>query len=151
MRQAVLATFVASAALQLVGPWAAEHSFEALVAIALLTGLTQGGIIIAAHKMFTTWAPPAELGIFTCAIMGTNLGTIVSWSASGALIETFGWAASFYFNGVLSAVFAFAWAWVAFDSPARHPRCSQGERNMIESSLLDSHQHHQTNVLAFYL
>lgn len=146
VRQVVLSTFVMSGVLQLLGPWAAEHSFEALVAIVLLTGIVQGGIVLAAHKFFTTWAPPAELGIFTSAIMGTNLGTIVSWSVSGALIETCGWPYSFYFNAVLSGLFVLAWAYVAYDSPAKHPRCPAAERAFIEASLVHSHHSNVSNL-----
>lgn len=139
-RQIVLCSGIVSAVLQFAGPMAAAFRFEAMAAILLCTGILQGSSVLVAHKMFTTWAPPAELGIFTSVIMGTNCGTIIAWTMSGALIEWFGWRYSFYANGAIMCVFVVCWWLLVYDSPAQHPAITVAERSLVERSLEGVHR-----------
>ena len=44
---------------------------------------------------------------------------------SGVLADEFGWEWIFYFFGIIGCIWCFAWIWICFDSPAKHPRISQ--------------------------
>lgn len=81
------------------------------------------------------WAPPHEKGKFTSALVGGAIGTVTTWPLAGMLIETVGWAYAFYVPAILTAVMTLLWYLITFDSPARHPRISPGERAYIEKCL----------------
>lgn len=82
------------------------------------------------------WAPPDEKGKFTAALVGSSIGTVVTWPLAGLLIETIGWEFAFYVPAILAAGLTITWYLITFDSPAKHPRISQTERDYIEESLI---------------
>lgn len=95
----------------------------------------QGGLIPAYTFLISKWAPSSEIGLFTITNMGTNIGTILTLSLSGVVIESYGWAASFYVTGSIALLFAVSWMWFVFDSPAEHPRITDAERAHIASGI----------------
>lgn len=113
-------------------------SVNLMFASRLAVGVTQGALYPIMHKLFDKWAPPNEIGKFTATLMGGSFGTITSWMMSGVLIETFGWPYSFYGTATLTLAFCVIWWLVAYDSPARHPRITDVEREYIESTLVNS-------------
>lgn len=68
-------------------------------------------------------------------LFGTDIGTVVTWSLCGVLIETWGWQWAFYVPGFISALFTVLWFFVVYDTPAEHPRILPKERAYIEASL----------------
>lgn len=66
---------------------------------------------------------------------GTDIGTVLTWSLCGLLIETFGWSAAFYGPAVLTALFVGLCYFLIFNSPAQHPRIQPIERKYIEQSI----------------
>lgn len=83
------------------------------------------------------WAPPAEKGKFVSAMMGGTLGTVVTWSLTGPLMEKFGWASAFYVPGVLTLVWCGFWWYLVADKPSEHPRISESEKKYILEALGD--------------
>lgn len=83
------------------------------------------------------WAPPAEKGKFVSAMMGGTLGTVVTWSLTGPLMERFGWASAFYVPAALTFVWCFFWWYLVADTPSDHPRISDAERKYILEALGD--------------
>lgn len=82
------------------------------------------------------WAPPAEKGKFTSALVGGAIGTVTTWPLAGWLIETVGWEFAFYVPAILAAGLTICWYLITFDSPAVHPRIAPEEREYIEKSLI---------------
>lgn len=65
------------------------------------------------------------------AQFGSDVGTVITWSLCGILIETFGWQYAFYVPGLIVALFAILWFFLVYDSPAKHPRILEKERSYI--------------------
>lgn len=116
-------------------PLAAGVSFSAMFTVRLLIGLLTGGRVPAFTLLISKWAPSNELGLFTFTNMGTNIGTVLSWSLAGLIIETLGWAVAFYVSGCIALVFVCCWMWLVYDSPAVHPRITADERAHIEANI----------------
>lgn len=131
----ICASFAAATALAAASPAAAAHSFRAMFLARFGVGVAQGLLYPAYTKLIAMWSPPGELGLFTSALMGSNIGTVLAWCMSGALIEALGWAASFYVNAAVVAVFTASCAMLLYDSPAQHPRILPAERAFIEKSV----------------
>lgn len=56
----------------------------------------------------------------------------------GVLIENYGWEIGFYVTSIFAFVFIAFWYYFVADTPAKHPRISTEERNMIKESLGDN-------------
>lgn len=67
--------------------------------------------------------------------MFTGLGTVIDWSMSGHIIEQYGWKYAFYVVAVISGIFTVLWFIVVYDSPSKHPRITDREREFILSQL----------------
>lgn len=83
------------------------------------------------------WAPPAEKGKFVSAMMGGTLGTVLTWSLTGPLMEKYGWSSAFYVPAALTLVWCFFWWYLVADSPAEHSRITDAEKNYILDALGD--------------
>jgi MFS family permease len=55
---------------------------------------------------------------------GAQAGTVVAMPISGILAADVSWESVFYFFGVLGVIWFIFWAFLCFDSPAKHPRIS---------------------------
>lgn len=69
------------------------------------------------------------------ALLGGVFGTVVTSSASGYLIEKFGWRFGFYVPAVCALLVSLIWFYLVSDSPANHPRIAKPEKDLIEKSL----------------
>ncbi|XP_048479695.1 vesicular glutamate transporter 1 [Plutella xylostella] len=134
-RYVVLISMVAGSLLTMVSPAAARLHYIALILVRFLIGITGGFIYPALHALVARWVPPAEKGKFISAMMGGTLGTVVTWSLAGPLMERCGWAAAFYVPAALSLAWCGFWWYLVADTPADHPRISEKERNYIEDAL----------------
>lgn len=117
--------------------------------------ILQGVVYPALHNLVSRWSPPAEKGKFISCLLGgalgkmkaqkyfflillilfDNLGTVITWPASGLIIEKWGWEVAFYSCSVFTFIIAIAWYLLVFASPGEHPRISIIERDYIEKSL----------------
>lgn len=69
-------------------------------------------------------------------MVGGAIGTVVTWSVAGYLVESVGWDYAFYVPAILSGCFTIIWFITTFDEPSSHPRISMEEKEYIENSLL---------------
>lgn len=119
-------------------PVAAGINIWCFIAVRIATGLAGGVLYPAMHNIISKWAPPEEKGKFVSCVMGGALGTVLTWSLVGIIIESIGWMWAFYIPAIISAHIALLWLYVVADSPRTHPRISKEERDMIEKSLGDN-------------
>ncbi|KAJ2945607.1 hypothetical protein O0L34_g431 [Tuta absoluta] len=136
-RYVVLLSSLASGVLTMLSPPAANFHYIALIVVRFLLGLAGGFIYPALHVLVARWAPPAEKGKFVSAMMGGTLGTVVTWSLTGPLMEKFGWASAFYVPGILTLVWCGFWWYLVADTPQEHPRIKDAEKKYILDALGD--------------
>lgn len=127
-------SFLASVVLTVVAPYAST-SLLATITLRFLMGLASGGIVPAVNKIISQWSPPNEKGKFVATLFGTDIGTVITWTVCGLLIEKLGWQWAFYGPGIVAAMFTLLWSLVVYDSPGQHPRINSAEREYIENSL----------------
>lgn len=89
----------------------------------------------AAQSLISRWAPPAEKGKFSAALMGNTLGTVVTWPLLGVIIENMGWIWAFFTPGAIAILWAIIWWFTVADSPQEHWWISDEEKNYIINSL----------------
>ncbi|XP_028162756.1 sialin-like isoform X2 [Ostrinia furnacalis] len=136
-RYVVLFSTLASAVMTFLSPVAARLNHVALIVIRFLLGCAGGFIYPSLHVLVARWAPPAEKGKFVSAMMGGTLGTVVTWSLTGPLMEKFGWASAFYVPGALTLLWCVFWWYLVADTPSDHPRITDAERKYILEALGD--------------
>ena len=66
---------------------------------------------------------------------GASVGTFLIFTLAGYLADTLGWEAVFYVTGGCTVVWVIAWFYLAYDTPASHPRIDKEEKEYIETSL----------------
>ncbi|XP_026321197.1 uncharacterized transporter slc-17.2-like isoform X3 [Hyposmocoma kahamanoa] len=137
-RYVVLITSFASAVLTMLSPPAAKLHYIALVVTRFLLGFAGGFIYPSLHVLVARWAPPAEKGKFVSAMMGGTLGTVVTWSLTGPLMDKFGWASAFHVPGVLTLIWCGFWWYLVADTPEDHPRITEAEKKYILEALGDN-------------
>ncbi|KAL4708977.1 hypothetical protein ACJJTC_005838 [Scirpophaga incertulas] len=148
-RKVVFITMTLSAILTIFSPQASRFHYLALVALRFITGLCAGFLFPALHALVAHWAPPQEKGKFVSALLGGTMGTVVTWSLSGPLIENFGWEYAFYVPGLLALIWSFLWLVLVYDSPVLHPRISDGEKKYILDAIGDkvNQSDHETKIV----
>lgn len=76
--------------------------------------------------------------------LSAAFSNVVTWMMLGVLIENYGWEIGFYVTSIFTFVFIAMWYYFVADSPAKHPRISLEERNMIKESIGSSLSTHKT-------
>lgn len=72
--------------------------------------------------------------------MGGTLGTVVTWSLTGPLIEKCSWTSAFYVPAALTMLWCIVWWYLVADTPQEHPRITDTERKYILDALGDKVQ-----------
>ena len=64
---------------------------------------------------------------------GASVGTLIIFTLAGYVSDHLGWEAVFYVTGGLSLVWVVFWFILVSDTPAQHPRISQGrfQKNVV--------------------
>ncbi|ELT87580.1 hypothetical protein CAPTEDRAFT_209782 [Capitella teleta] len=131
-------------------PIAARVSVYLVLVLRVLLGLCQGVCFPASHHMWGRWAPPLERSkLVSFSYAGTIFGTVVALSLSGFLCSVEfagGWPLIFYIYGGACAVWCVAWFYLMHDTPMKHPRITQKERNLITSEVGAAVYHKSTHV-----
>lgn len=94
----------------------------------------QGILYPAIHCVVALWSPIEEKGKFVACLLGGALGTVITWSMVGYIIENVGWIWAFYIPAIITALVSFIWLYIVADSPQTHPRISDNERLFIQKS-----------------
>jgi len=136
----VLFGILAPSLLTLLTPAAARGGFSAVVALRVLTGLTEGVTYPALQAMLAAWVPAAERAtLLNVAWSGAYLGTATTFPLAGAIaggtlalpLVGAGWRAVFYVQGALGVLWAALFALTCASTPAQHKWVSAEERALI--------------------
>ena len=115
------------AVMTLVMPMTAAGFMLARIAL----GLTEGGNFPGAIKAVAEWFPVKERALATGWFnAGTNVGAILCPIAVPWLFQHIGWQSTFYVTGASGFLWVIAW-WLIYETPAKHPRLLESERNYI--------------------
>lgn len=122
-------------------PVASRRSFGLALFIRCIIGLFESATFPAVFHFFPIWVPMQEKTIMIPAIVsGMYMGNIIGFSISGILAESTimvagndigGWPAVFYLFGALGVAWFPYWAWMAYETPASHPRITMEELTYI--------------------
>jgi len=91
------------------------------------------------HSLIANWAPTEEKGKFLSLIPFSGIGAVIEWSMAGYIIENYGWKYAFYVVAVILGIFAVLCFINIYDTPSKHPRITDEEKEFILSKLSTSH------------
>ncbi|PSN33898.1 hypothetical protein C0J52_09548 [Blattella germanica] len=113
-------------------PVFARLDVSGLIAARVVVGLLSGVVIPSMHHLLSKWFVPAEMLFFGAFMMSGNpAGAMVSMAVSGVLAEAGGWTTIFYVFGGVGMLFIVPWAFLIYNSPTKHPRISESEKQYI--------------------
>ncbi|KAI6177635.1 MFS domain-containing protein [Aphelenchoides bicaudatus] len=126
----------------LLSPIAARLNVVSFIVLRALLGLSQGSVFPAMQQMWSLWAPPLERSLLTgVSFAGAQIGNVLVMPLSGLLCRygwDGGWPMIYYLLGVFGIVWAVLWLSCVSDSPQKHRRIQEDERNYIMDSLQDT-------------
>lgn len=106
--------------------------FLPLLVIRGLAGIASTPLHPGAARAVSLWTPPGERstanGLVTA---GAVVGIALTYPVFGWLMDQLGWPAAFVVAGTALAALGLAWAAVAADAPAGHPRANAAERALV--------------------
>ena len=101
---------------------------RSLLAIRFLFGAGEAGAFPNAVRSFSQWFPARERGKANGVLFfGSRLGGALTAPLALALIDRWGWRASFVAFGCVGVVWAAVWFWTYRDRPAEHPDVDAAE------------------------
>ncbi|XP_047106275.1 sialin-like [Schistocerca piceifrons] len=122
--------------LTVVSPWTAYVNTYFFMVVRALEGAASGVVVPSLQSLVSKWFPPEERTRLSGVIFSAlNLGSVLSMGLSGILAAAGGWPLVFYFFGALAVVWFIPWIFLIYDSPDKHPRISEEEKEYILSSL----------------
>ena len=128
---------VVTAVLTLLTPAAAHLGIWWLILLRGLEGITEAATFPAFHHLSGRWTPKLERSIFaSTTLSGSFFGNMITQPIIGYLctLELWnGWPLGFYANGLVAIIWYVAWCFLVHESPDKHPRISERERNYINS------------------
>jgi ACS family glucarate transporter-like MFS transporter len=99
-------------------------------------GMGESVVYPAANQFVARWVPVQERGKANGWIFaGVGAGAGLTPPLLNAIIESYGWRASFWFCAVLGCVVGFVWYLAARDRPEDHPGVSDAELAHIRAGL----------------
>lgn len=121
--------------------WSLANAAHALTRSALglgicraLLGMGESGNFLAAEKAISEWFPPKERGFANGLVnAAASTGAILAPPLIVLIFTLWGWRVAFVVTGLVGFVwlaFWLRWYWI----PSRHPRVTQEERSLLESS-----------------
>ncbi|XP_057660211.1 sialin-like isoform X2 [Diorhabda carinulata] len=131
---------LSTAVFTLITPWviiSTNGNWKVLVALRVIMGLGEGTTYPALNALLAKWVPLHERAkIGTLVYAGSQIGTIVSNSISGALINaTKNWASVFYVFGAAGVLWFIIWQLICYSEPEGHPFISDEEKAYLKKSL----------------
>jgi MFS transporter, ACS family, glucarate transporter len=106
----------------------AAQGYRSLLAVRFLFGAGEAGAFPNAVRSFSLWFPARERGRANGVLFfGSRLGGALTAPLALALIQWWGWRASFVAFGCIGVVWAAVWYWSYRDRPAEHPGVDAAE------------------------
>jgi MFS family permease len=135
-----VATLVAASATAL-APLAARVNVAAFIGLRLLLGIALGASSPAGQQIWSRWVPPLERSFLTSlAFSGAQIGNVLVMPLTGLLCKygfDGGWPSIFYLFGALGLAYTGLWFYAVADTPMKHKRIGEEERNYIVKALED--------------
>ncbi|KAL9915576.1 sialin isoform 1-T2 [Glossina fuscipes fuscipes] len=128
-------SFLLTGVLTALTPAAAALNKWAVFVLRFSQGFIQGVLYPCCHNLISKWAPPDEKGKFVASLMGGTFGTVITWPASGLIIQALGWHWAFYVAAIVILCGMILWFIFVADNPAKHKTISAEEKQYIEKSL----------------
>ena len=114
----------------------ATHALSALILVRLGLGIGESVVFPAANQFIARWIPVQERGKANGWIFaGVGAGAGLTPPVLNAIIESYGWRASFWFCAVVGCVVGGVWYIAARDRPEDHPRVTSAELAHIQSGI----------------
>jgi ACS family hexuronate transporter-like MFS transporter len=111
--------------------WA--HSWQGFAALRALLGLAEGSANPAGMKATSEWFPARERGLAGGVFnIGASVGSMLAAPLVAWAIHFYNWQAAFVITGGLGFIWVVLWI-VFYESPSRHQRLSDEEREYIAS------------------
>lgn len=115
---------------------------EAFIGLRVVQGLLQGVTFPSCHAMTARWVEPYKRSSFVArSYIAISFGLVITFPICGALSHSYGWESAFYVTGALPILWFVAWWFLVFDSPDKHPRIDEEEKNTIMDSLEQADYH----------
>jgi ACS family hexuronate transporter-like MFS transporter len=109
------------------------HSWQAFAGLRGLLGLAEGSANPAGMKATAEWFPAKERGIAGGVYnIGASVGSMLAPGLVGWAILNYNWQAAFFVTGALGLIWVIFWL-AFYESPAKHKRLSNEEREYISS------------------
>lgn len=110
--------------------------YTAFIALRVLQGCFEGVTFPSMHAATAMWVPPEERSSFIAkSFFGSMIGNVITFPLCGYLASSLGWESAFYVIGSLTVIWFGAWCLFVFDTPDKHPRISEEERERIKAAL----------------
>ncbi|XP_066256482.1 sialin isoform X1 [Euwallacea similis] len=116
-------------------PYFAKLGSTYLMTLRLIQGILCGFAWPSMHDLTARWIPPNERSKFVTAYLGSSVGTAITYPICGFIIHNWGWEYVFYASTAFGTVWFIAWWSLVHDSPSKHPRISNHEKEYILKSL----------------
>lgn len=113
-------------------PVAASTSWKLLILVRSVQGFASGLTWPAMYSIVGAWYPASERSRFMSSFQGFSFGIGLTYPLCGFIIYNFGWRPVFYTTGMIGVLWCVMWYFLAFNTPAEHPRISQRELEYIE-------------------
>jgi len=122
-----------------------------LIALRLLLGLAEGGMLPVVLTMISKWFPDKERGRATAiTIMFVPIANIISGPISGQIIQSFGWRGLFLFEGMVSFFLIIPWVLMVQEGPERAKWISPVERDYILEGRTGTNRQDPSNQECFF-
>jgi ACS family hexuronate transporter-like MFS transporter len=109
------------------------YNWQTLAGLRALLGLSEGSANPAGMKATAEWFPARERGLAGGIYnIGASVGSMIAPPLVVWAILTYNWQAAFVITGVMGLVWVSLWL-AFYESPDKHPRLSDQERNHIIS------------------
>ncbi len=120
-------------------PGAAFISLPILIATRIAMGLGEAAMFPAAYNLYGRWIPADERSRAVALLVGgIPIGTLFALTATGWIVDRFGWPSVFYLFGAAGFIWCIAWFRLAHDDPAGDPHISAFERDMLRANTSDA-------------
>jgi ACS family glucarate transporter-like MFS transporter len=114
----------------------ASHALTALILVRLGLGVGESIVYPAANQFVARWIPVQERGKANGWIFaGVGAGAGLTPPLLNAIIESYGWRASFWFCAVVGCIAGLVWYIAARDRPEDHPHISSAELAYIQAGV----------------
>jgi MFS transporter, ACS family, glucarate transporter len=117
-------------------PPSSGHALTLLLLVRMGLGVGESVVYPAANQFVARWIPVQERGKANGWIFaGVGAGAGLTPPLLNAIIESYGWRASFWFCAIVGCIAGLIWYVVARDRPGSHPSVSGDELAYIQAGI----------------